>query len=294
MSKAKGLGVALPIIMLAAPIVDASAEPVQPAAPAARAPANRTTRPARAGTSTPATPVVSPADLAALSGADLVGAARAADALGASANPAAHEALLDALALGLAPAVAARALAAVAMHPAPSDVAAIVRYTRHRAPAVRSAALAALAAYPGADARAAILALLRDPVAPVRAAAAAAAAQGRVKAAIEPLFVLFARGEEGAARALAQLADPGLATRMTDQLGKVAPATLALALGAILTRADFEPDAARVEVVRTIAKIQDPAAITALTAYIEATPAKPARSSRDEAIAVVAARKGAE
>ena len=235
---------------------------------------------------------VSPADVAALSGTEVEVAAKAADNLGASSAPAAHEALLDALALGLPPAVAAPALIALGMHPAPPDVVALKRYAGHHTPGVRISALTTLAMYPDPAAQAVVVAGLHDPVGMVRTAAAGAAGRGRIKAAVEPLLALLAKGEDSSARALAQLADPDLARKIADQLGKVPDSTLALCLGTILKRADFGPDEARVEIVRAIAKIQDPSAITALTEYIDATPKTPPRSSRAEASMVVEARGG--
>jgi len=63
-------------------------------------------------------------------------------------------------------------------------------------------------------------------------------------------------------------------------------------LGAILKRADFGPDAVKVEIVRAIGKIQDPSAVNALTDYIDATPKTPVRTSRQEAMLIVEARLG--
>lgn len=229
-------------------------------------------------------------EVAALVGADVERAAQAATALGAIAAPGAHDALLDGLALGLPPAVAAPALAALAIHPAPPDVTALRRYAGHHNPAVRSAALSALAVYPAG--RAAIVAGLHDPQTMVRSAAAGAAARGRVRDAVDPLLQLMAKGEEPAARALAQLADPALAAKIADQLGKTPEATLAVCLGGILVRADFGPDPARVEIVRALAKLQDVAAVKALTDYLDATAKLPPRPSRAEAQLIVDARRG--
>lgn len=229
---------------------------------------------------------------ATLAGADVESAAKAADALGAIDAPAAHDALLDALAMGLPAPVAAPALTALALHPAPPDVTALVRYAGHHNINVRATALTALAMYADPTARAAVLAGLHDGAGLVRGAAAAAAAKGRIRAAVEPLFALLGRGEEPAARALAALADPDLVAKIADQLGKVPDATLAQCLGYILKRPDFGPDPARVEVVRAIAKIQDPAAINALTDYIDLTPKNPPRPSRGEAERLVEARLG--
>ena len=223
---------------------------------------------------------------------DVDAAAKAAVQLGGSELPAAHDALLDALALGLPPPVAVSAIIALTAHPAPPDVASLKRYASHRAPTVRSAALAALAMYPDAVAHASVIGGLHDPVAAVRAAAATAAGKGRVREAVEPMFELLAKGEEASARALAQLADASLAAQVADHLGKVPDASLALCLGAILKRPDFGPDTARVEVVRAIAKIQDSSAMNALTDYIDSVPKNPPRPSRHEAELVVEARLG--
>jgi HEAT repeat protein len=219
-------------------------------------------------------------------------AAKAADELGASAEPAAHDALLDALAWGLPPAVAVNAIAALGAHPAPPDVVALKRYAGHHNPTVRGAALAALAMYPDPAAHKLLVAGLHDEAGSVRAAAAQAAAKGHVKEAIDPLFALLARSEEPAAKALAQMADADLVRRIGDQLGKVPDPILAQCLGLILKRQDFGPDAVRVEVVRALGKIQDQAAVAALSDYIDATPKNPVRESREEAQKMVEARLG--
>lgn len=231
-------------------------------------------------------------ETAALGGADDDSAMTAATTLGASEQPAAHDALLDALAFGLPPRVAIAVLAALTQHPAPADVQAIKRYAGHHTPTVRAAAINALASYPNPEARAAIASALRDPAGLVRTAAAGAAAKGRVRDAVEPMIKLLAKGEESSARSLAALADPDLARKLADQYGKVPDASLALALGLILKRQDFGPDPARVEIVRAMAKIQDIAATNQLKDYLDATPKNPPRPSRQEAEMVWSARTG--
>jgi hypothetical protein len=88
------------------------------------------------------------------------------------------------------------------------------------------------------------------------------------------------------------MADVDLSRKIGDQLGKIPDAMLAQTLGAILKRADFGPDEARVDLVRAIGKIQGPEAITALTEYVDATPKNPPRNSRSEAQKMVEARLG--
>jgi hypothetical protein len=111
-----------------------------------------------------------------------------------------------------------------------------------------------------------------------------------VRDAVDSMIALLAKGEEASARALASMADTELARKLADQLGKVPEASLALTLGLILKRPDFGPDPERVEIVRAIAKIADPAAVAALTDYLDATPKNPPRPSRQEAQGVVEAR----
>ncbi len=281
-------GVALVIALgalgaLCAPGASALAQPAKGAPTAARTKVGA--KPVKAS-------AVAPELIAALAGIDIEAAAKAAEMLGANPAPVAHEALLDALALGLPAAVAAPAMLALGAHPAPPDVVALRRYAGHHTPGVRIAALSTLAMYPDPAAHAVVVAGLHDPVGMVRTAAAGAAARGRIKAAIEPLLLLLAKGEDASARALAALADPDLARKIADQLGKVPDPTLAVTLGAILKRADFGPDEARVEIVRALAKIQDASAVTALTDYLDSSPKLPPRPSRGEAQMVVEARLG--
>jgi HEAT repeat protein len=230
--------------------------------------------------------------IAALAGSDDEPAAKAAEELGGFADPAAHEALLDALAFGLRPPVAVEAILALAKHPAPPDVASLKRYAGHHNPSVRGTAFAALALYPDPAAHAVVVTGLHDAVSAVRTAAAQAAAKGHVREATDSLFELLARGEDSAVRALAAMADAELVRRIGDQLGKVPDAALAQSLGLVLKRGDFGPDTARVDVVRAIAKIQDAAATNALQDYLDATPKNPPRPSRAEAEKIVEARGG--
>lgn len=235
---------------------------------------------------------VSASEIAALHGAQVEAAAKAAETIGENSAPAAHDALLDALAMGLPASVAVPAIVGLAKHPAPPDVLALVRYANHINPSVRNAAITALAQYPDPAAHKVVIERLGDSVAVVRATAATASAKGKIKKAIDPLLVLLSRGEEPAARALAAMADVELAARIADQLGKVPAESLALCLGAILVRADFGPDTARVEVVRAIGKIEDKSAVTALQDYLANSPKTPARTSRTEAQMIVDARLG--
>jgi HEAT repeat protein len=192
--------------------------------------------------------------------------------------------------MGLPAPVALETLSAVTLHPAPPDVAHLKRYAMHRNPNVRGAAVGSLAVYPDPSAASTVIAALHDPAGIVRGAASAAAGRAKLKGAIEPMLILLERGEESAARGLAAMADVDLAAKIADRLGKVPDQTLALCLGLILKRPDFGSDAAKVEVVRAIGKIQDKVAITVLAEYVDGTPPKPPKPSRQEAEAIVNAR----
>jgi len=272
-----------------APAAGAASQPN----PNAKAPAPKKAPKAPKAPKKGAAPVIDvAANVAALWGQSNESASKAAEALGTSTEAAAHEALLDALAMGMPPQVAIATLQALTLHPAPGDVTAIVRYANHHSPSVRGVAYGALASYPSPEAKKALVAGLSDMNGSARGAAAMAASKGRVREAIEPLFELLGRSEDSASKALAAMADPDLARRIGDLFGKVPEAILAATLGAILKRADFGPDPARVDLVRAIGRIQDAAAVSALTDYLDATPKNPPRPSRQEAQKMVEARLG--
>ncbi|HEY4057033.1 MAG TPA: HEAT repeat domain-containing protein [Kofleriaceae bacterium] len=236
-------------------------------------------------------PVV-PQDVAALNGPDVEAAAKAAESLGANDGAAAKDALLEALALGMPAEVAVPAIRSVALHPEATDVPTLLRYANHINPTVRDAAITALGAYSQKEAQDKIIERIGDSVQIVRATASATASKAKIKSAIDPMMVLLARGEEGPAHALAAMADPDLARRIADQLGKVPDATLAMCLGEILVRADFGPDTARVEVVRAIGKIQDESAVHALVDYVSSTPKTDKSTAKTEAQGIIKARGG--
>jgi hypothetical protein len=272
------------ILGLLTPAAAQPAEAPPPASSSKAKPVAKKPRPTRPGKLDVAAARV------ALGGSDAAAAIKAADALGTSKDQAAHDALLDALAGGLAVEVAPHALAALVTAPAPADVGVLRIYARHRSAAVRIAASAALSGYP--EGRRVLVRALGDRDAAVRAAAADALARAKAREGVDRMFALFARGDDGAIKALARMADPEMARAIGEQLGKVPDGALAKCLGLILRRDDFGPDEARVQVVRAIAKIAGTEAVDALSDYVDAVPAKPPRASRREAEQVVEARLG--
>lgn len=232
------------------------------------------------------------AQAAALAAADAEKAAAAAAELGKTEEPAAHDALLGALALGLHPQVSAVALTSLGAAPQPGDLTTLGRYVKYRDPAVRTAAVRALGAHPEGGAM--IVAALHDQEATVRAAAAEAVVARKPQGATEPLLALLDKGELSAARALATYADADLARVIAEHLGTAPDAVLAQCLGTILVRPDFGPEAAKLQVVRALAKLAGPEAVTALSNYVESTPATPPKQSRREAEAELKQKLGGD
>lgn len=228
----------------------------------------------------------------ALSGTDLDRAAAAAKELGTSKSAKAVDTLLDALAMGLHPRVAAAALDALAVQGKPQSFDVVAFYVNHRNAKVRSAAFRAMGALSDKRANVIVLDGLRDPHKSVRAVAAGLLTESGDKRAIEPLIALLKKGDEAAAPALAALADPDLARAIAELIGAAPEGLLARCLGAILMRPDFKPEEARVEVVKALGKIPGSDSLEQLSNYVDSLPEKPPRESRTEAEAIMEARLG--
>lgn len=230
-------------------------------------------------------PIEAPAR--ALVGADVKAAAGAAETLGTIADPRALDVLLDALAMGLAPEVTAAALTAVAAH---ADVRAfdtVAFFARHRDDAVRTAAVRAMGALDDRRTVAPVLQALRDRAPSVREAAIGIVAARDLRAGIEPMVELLKKGEAATVPALAKMAGPDLAQVLGELIGEVPAPLLAQTFGGMLARADFGPEAARVQVVRALGKVPGSESIAALRAYVASVPADSPRQSRREAQALI-------
>jgi HEAT repeat protein len=224
---------------------------------------------------------------AALVGADLAAATKAATELGAQLDLAAHEPLLDAFATGVHPDVMIAGLTALTATASKTDLAAISIYTRFRNPAVRAAALRAFSASIG------VPEIIIDGLgafdASVRAAAADVAGRLAMKEAVPALLILLDKGEIPAAQALGSMADADLARVVADHLGTAPDNVIAIAMGAMLLRPGFGPEAVRVDSVRALLKLSGTEAVDALEGYVNASPATPPRQSRREAEAALKA-----
>lgn len=227
-----------------------------------------------------------------LASADVAVATRAAGKLGADSGAPGLSALLDALALGLHPQVSIAVLDAVASHASATAVDTLVRYSRHRNPKVRAKAVAALGTIDEDRADKAVLAALRDGNGSVRARAAGAVATRKIKGGAEILLSLLGKGDEAAAKALAEVADAELAMKVAESIGSAPDSIIAQCLGTMLSRASFGPEEARLEVVRALGRVPGQESLEQLTSYVASVPENPPRQSRSEAETIIETRLG--
>jgi HEAT repeat protein len=222
-----------------------------------------------------------------LGGADEARAIEAAQKLGQAGDSRSLEALLGAVGDGAPPKVTAAIARALTGKRDGRAVAALVMEAHHRAPEVRKAALAALT--PSSDKRsaAALVAALGDSDGEVRAVAAKALGERRERSAEPRLIKLMEHRDPAAAPALAAIATPELAHRLSEMLGQLPDDLLCATLGEMLKRTDFGPDPIRVEVVRTLSKVPGADSTAALVEYLAATQRDKARPSRLEAQKVI-------
>lgn len=203
---------------------------------------------------------------------------------------AAVDALLDALAMGAPPRVQAAMLSALGGKKDTRAVEVLKHYCKNRNPEVRKKAVAAVAELGDARGVPTLLETLSDPVEEVRATAAAALAKRKEKSAESRLLKLLAHKDAAAAPALAAIATPDLAHRLSEMVGSVPDALLCTTLGEILKRVDFGPEPIRVEIVKTLAKVPGVDSTSALIEYVAATEKDKMRPSRVEAQKIVEQR----
>lgn len=215
--------------------------------------------------------------------ADADRAAAAAQKLGSTKQTGALTALLDALALGVHPRVAAVALSAVGNHADARAVDVLMYYATNRNPDVRAAAVLGLGTVDDKRARVAVAHAFTDGEKNVRAAACKVAETRKDRSSAGALIALLEKGDEATVPALAAIASPELARRLGELVGNAPDGLLAETLGMILLRPDLGKEEVYVQVVEVIGKIPGEEAVVALTNYVSATPEKPPRLSRRRA-----------
>jgi HEAT repeat protein len=216
----------------------------------------------------------------------------AAKKLAGSKDARATEAILDVLAMGVAPRHANLLLGALAGRRETRAVELLAVFSHNRNPEVRKRALTVLGSIPDAKVVPLLVDGLSDTTPEVRAEAAAALGKRKEKGAEGKLLMLLERQDSSAPAALAAIATPELVHKLAERIGPIPDGLLCDTLGEILKRPDFGPDALRVEIIKTLQKIPVDASTVALQEYIQATQKDPKRPSRVEAEAIVKQRSG--
>jgi HEAT repeat protein len=216
----------------------------------------------------------------------------AAKQLAASKDPKAVETILEVLALGIPPRQSRVLLGGLAGRHDSRSIDVLAVFAHNRNPELRIRAVELLGALPDAKTTPILLAALSDSTREVRAAASKALGARKEHAAEAKLLELLQRRDPSAPEAVAAIATPELAHRLSEMIGPIPDALLCDTFGEILKRADFGPDAVRVEIVKTLAKIPTDDSTAALLEYMQSTEKDPKRPSRMEAEHIVNQRKG--
>lgn len=218
-------------------------------------------------------------------------AQEAAKKLGASSNGKSIDVLLEGVAAGASPRLLSSLISALSEKRDARVVPVLAHYAKSRNLELRLKALGALGKKADKRVVPALIGALSDSSVDVRAEAAAALGNRRERSAEASLLKLFSRKDPSAAAALAAIATPDLAHRLSEMLDQVPDSLLCNTLGRILKRSDFGPEPIRMELVRTLAKVPGGDSTTALIEYVTATEDK-GRPSRLEAQKVINQRHG--
>lgn len=217
-------------------------------------------------------------------------ALEAAQRLAALATARALELSLDELALGPPPPVAGELLSGLVGRKDPKAIEVLVFYAHHRSPDLRKRAVQALGEIPDERVVPVLIDALSDPTTDVRATAAAALGARRERRAEGALLKLLQHKDTAAPAALGLIGGPDTARTLSEMVGNVPDRLVVQTLGELLKRADFGPDALRVEVVKTLGKIPGNDPVDALSEYLKLSAKDKARPSRTEATKIVEQR----
>jgi HEAT repeat protein len=226
-----------------------------------------------------------------LHGDNLDRAVAAASALGSLKSEESLEALMGALQLGSPPKLTLALLEALGLQQNPRSIPLLRHFARYRSSKVRMAAINAMRNIKHKKVSPILINALGDSSPMVRARAARLLGERNERRAVRPLFRLLRRGDKSAAKPLGIVGGVETAKQLSELIGDLPCGPLATALGTIVKRKDFGPDPLRLEVVRTIAKLQCADATAALVEYIASVPAGEIRISKRKAEQYLEARQ---
>lgn len=225
---------------------------------------------------------------AALLGSDDDAVIELVSALGASGTPASAAPLIELLAVGARPKVAAAALQSLRRLASPASTEIVILYCGNRNPEVRKSAIEALSVSKDARVPDVLLARLGDANDGVVAAAVEALVARHRAEAAPRLVELVKLQVPGMAAPLGQLAPVSMVPALEALRGSVSDADLATTLGEVLKRTDV-PEPTRVELVKSLAEIPGPDATTALAEYVGGLPpagaARPSKTAAEKQLA---------
>jgi HEAT repeat protein len=197
--------------------------------------------------------------------------------------------LMELLAIGTRPAMAIAAIDALRKLRDPASIEVLTTYAGNRGPDLRKASVQALAVFADARVVPILLERLGDQAPDVRAAAAEALATRGERSAAPRLLAVFKRNDAAVAGPLGTVAPLALLPTIAELQGSVDDANLATALGEMLKRQEMQ-EPSRLDVVKTLGRIEGAASTTALIEYIGTLPANDTRKSKGEAERLVEER----
>ena len=221
-----------------------------------------------------------------LAGADEGALTTATQALVQSGSANAALPLVEMLAVGSPPAATVVAIDALKKLHDPSAIEVLILYCGNRSADTRRHAVQALGVFADARVVPTLMERLGDSAPDVRAAAAEALATRNEKSAVPRLLVLMKRNDAGAAAPWGTLAPISSVPAVAELQGSIDDENLGTALGQLLKRHDV-PEAARVDIIKTLARVPGASSTTALVEYVGDLPANDRRASRSEAQKVI-------
>ena len=207
-------------------------------------------------------------------------------ALGDSGAPNAALPLVEMLGVGAQPPATVAALDALKRLRDVSSIEILVLYAGNRGTEIRRHAVEALGTFADGRVVPILMDRLGDGAPEVRAAAAQALATRGEKAAVPRLLALLKRNDATIVGPLGALAPLSTLPEIAGLQGSISDDNLASVLGELLQRQDVS-ESARLDLVKTLARVPGAASTTALIEYVGTATGRERRPSKSEAQKVI-------